>query len=304
MPKRDHPRTAHPGDPDWNIDGLSWPCREDSEFWRVGGFLWHVQRRGHGPTMLLLHGTGASTHSWAPLIERLNSRFQTINVDLPGHGFTQTPRGFRPTIGNVSLALVHLLNDLAAVPDLIVGHSAGAAIAMQLAVPHNLKPRLVVSINGALKSFGGMMRMIAPMTAKLASMGGLAASLVAKNSTTEERVRNLVRQIGSNPDLVDTSSYTTLLQRRGHVQGALRMMAHWDLSEIEALNRSVSQPMTFIAGSADRAVSPNISKEAAGRALDGTYFELPLLGHLAHEEDPATIADTIASEWHRVTAKC
>jgi len=52
-------------------DGADWPNRAASRKLRAGGVDWHVQILGRGPTLLLLHGTGASTHSWrdvAPLL--------------------------------------------------------------------------------------------------------------------------------------------------------------------------------------------------------------------------------------------
>jgi magnesium chelatase accessory protein len=43
------------------------------------------------PTVLLLHGTGASTHSWRALAPLLARRCTVVALDLPGHGFTGTP---------------------------------------------------------------------------------------------------------------------------------------------------------------------------------------------------------------------
>ena len=39
--------------------------QEYSRFLRVDGVDWHVQTRGTGPALLLIHGTGASSHTWA-----------------------------------------------------------------------------------------------------------------------------------------------------------------------------------------------------------------------------------------------
>ena len=69
-----------------------WPNRESSRFVDCDGLRWHVQRAGRGPDLLLLHGTGSATHSWAGLLPRLATRFRVIAPDLPGHGFTPAPR--------------------------------------------------------------------------------------------------------------------------------------------------------------------------------------------------------------------
>ena len=302
MPVCTDPPSARAGDPDWTVDAARLPNREVSAFWRVGGFVWHVQRKGSGPKLLLLHGTGAGTHSWAPLIELLAPHFETINLDLPGHGFTRTPSSFRPSLSNISVAVRDLLKELELSPEMIAGHSAGAAIALQLTASRALDPKLLISINGALKPFDGIMRSVAPMTAKVASFGGIAARLVARNPMRERRVRNLVQQLGSDPDRVDVASYSTLLRRRGHIQGALQMMAHWDLTQIATICRRIEQPVLFIAGDADKAVPPIVSEQAAGQVQHGTYLELAQLGHLAHEEAPDLVASTIREAWARYGA--
>ena len=59
----------------WERDGRDWPNRQASRFVRAAGIRWHVQAMGEGPVLLLLHGTGASTHSWRRLAPLLATRF-------------------------------------------------------------------------------------------------------------------------------------------------------------------------------------------------------------------------------------
>ncbi|MFY0022431.1 hypothetical protein ABTQ05_21120, partial [Acinetobacter baumannii] len=57
--------------PDWATDGRDWPHRDASRFVDAGRVRFHVQVMGSGPPLLLIHGTGAATHSWrdvAPLL--------------------------------------------------------------------------------------------------------------------------------------------------------------------------------------------------------------------------------------------
>jgi len=46
----------------------------------------HVEVAGHGPPLVLLHGWAMHGGVFAPLVERLSSRFTLHLVDLPGHG--------------------------------------------------------------------------------------------------------------------------------------------------------------------------------------------------------------------------
>lgn len=76
---------------DWLRDGADWPHRDASRFVVAGGVRWHVQIAGDGPPLLLLHGSGASTHSWRDLLPLLARTHTVIAPDLPGHAFTSTP---------------------------------------------------------------------------------------------------------------------------------------------------------------------------------------------------------------------
>ena len=57
----------------WETDGAAWPHREASRFVVAGGCRWHVQVMGavDAPALWLLHGTGASSHSWRALLPLL-----------------------------------------------------------------------------------------------------------------------------------------------------------------------------------------------------------------------------------------
>ena len=72
----------------WDTDGRDWPNRQTSRFVDAGGLRWHVQCAGEGPVALLLHGTGASTHSWRGVLPLLAEHYTVVAPDLPGHGFS------------------------------------------------------------------------------------------------------------------------------------------------------------------------------------------------------------------------
>ena len=49
---------------DWQRHAATWPNAAHSRFVETQAHRWHIQRAGKGPGALLLHGAGASTHSW------------------------------------------------------------------------------------------------------------------------------------------------------------------------------------------------------------------------------------------------
>ena len=80
----------------WDIDGRDWPNRAASRFITAGGLRWHVQQFDHAdpgaPWLVLLHGTGSSTHSWRDVAPLLAQQYSVLALDLPGHAFTSMPR--------------------------------------------------------------------------------------------------------------------------------------------------------------------------------------------------------------------
>ena len=108
-------------------DGADWPNRDASRFVEVGGLRWHVQLMGAGPTLLLVHGAGAATHSWRALMPLLARRFRVIAPDLPGHGFSDPLKARELSLPGMARALGALLRAMDVSPRVVVGHSAGAA---------------------------------------------------------------------------------------------------------------------------------------------------------------------------------
>ena len=66
--------------PHWSREGRNWPNREHSRFVELGGIKWHVQVAGRGPVILLLHGTGAATHSWRDVLPLLAKDFTIVTL--------------------------------------------------------------------------------------------------------------------------------------------------------------------------------------------------------------------------------
>ncbi len=287
------PPRALSGAPDWATDGANWPHRRHSAFYRVDRHIWHIQRLGEGPPALLIHGVGAATHSWAGLMPLLATQFAVTAIDLPGHGFSRARFGFRPTLPNMSRALADLIDGLEASPSLIVGHSAGAAIAIALADRGRARPQWIVSVNGALKPFPGLMRVVAPAMAKAFSAGGLAAQALARSARDRRRVVRLLSDTGSTLPKAGIDQYAGLLRRPAHIDGALRMMANWDLSSIEGAYSRLSSEVLLLAGANDRLVPPDVAREIATRSEKASFRLMPSLGHLAHEEAPGAVGGLI-----------
>src|SRR5271165_6450300 len=139
----------------WDRQRHTWPNQEWSRFVHAGGLRWHVQQLGRGPDLLLIHGTGASTHSWRKLMPLLAQNYTVLAVDLPGHGFTDSVPGARMSIGDMSDCLAALLHAIEVDVRYCVGHSAGAVILCRMALDGYIGPQVVISENGAFMPLAG-----------------------------------------------------------------------------------------------------------------------------------------------------
>lgn len=102
-------------------------------------------------TILFIHGLGGSLSSWAAVMGELAEHYRVAAIDLPGHGSSDKPSvnnadysiaGLATTVGEVVEKL-----DLA--PVVLVGHSLGGAVALQLALDRPKLVRAVAVVDGA-----------------------------------------------------------------------------------------------------------------------------------------------------------
>lgn len=279
---------------DWQRDGRSWPHRAASRFVEAGGLRWHVQRFGAGgEPLLLVHGTGAATHSWRGLAPLLAERFEVLAMDLPGHGFTSTPVAPKLSLPGMADALATLLDTLHARPAVAVGHSAGAAILARMCLDGAIAPRLLVGLNGALLPLRGIAgRTFLPL-ARLLVMNPLTPRLFARRARSDAFVRRLLDGTGSRLDETGRALYGRLAASPGHAYGALAMMANWDLEPLARDLPALGTPLLLVSAGNDRTIAPAEGARVAALLPDAPHIVLPGLGHLAHEEDPQRVAALI-----------
>lgn len=280
----------------WPQDGVGWPLAACSSLVDIGAQRWFVQRQGRGPGLLLLHGTGASAHSWRALVPRLAQRFDVLAPDLPGHGFSDLPSAQGLTLPGMAAALAALLRRQQLRPALIVGHSAGVAIALRLCLDGLAAPRAVLGFNPALKPWAGAGAPFFASLARLLSAAPVVPDLLAWHARSPTALARLIDGTGSKLDAEGMALYARLVRNPGHVEGALAMMANWDLRALWRDLPKLRVPLRVAVGTDDRTVPPLQAREVLARLQSpapGGLVEAPGLGHLAHEERPDWAVDQV-----------
>jgi magnesium chelatase accessory protein len=245
---------------------------------------------GQGPLILLLHGTGASTHSWAELMPRLTQHATVLALDLPGHGFTDMPHASRLSLPGMADAIGAVLAQLDARPVLVVGHSAGAAIAAQLCLDEHIAPQVLVSLNGAFLPLNGWPGQVFSPVAKLLAATPFVPRLFAWRAAKPGVVHRLLEGTGSTLDARATELYGRLIASPGHAAGALGMMANWDLQTLQRALPKLTIPVHLVVAANDRAIPPEQARSVQALLPRSDLEVLSDLGHLAHEERPDVVA--------------
>jgi magnesium chelatase accessory protein len=223
----------------------------------------------------------------------LSERFTVIAPDLPGHGFSGLRSRLYQSLPWIAGALSGLLSTLDLRPAYVVGHSAGAAIALRLVLDGRLAPSAMVSLNGALSPFSGLAAVLFPALAKLMFLNPCAASLLTRRAADPAAVVRLIENTGSTIDARGIDCYQRLLRTERHVEATLAMMANWDLRPLLRDLPDLAVPVTLVAADRDRAVPPHVAHRAKARLATAHVITLAGRGHLAHEEAPSEVADII-----------
>lgn len=286
-----------PDRPDWTRDGHDWPHHAASRFIEAAGLTWHVQEFGQpeAPALLLLHGTGAATHSWRGLAPLLAEDFHVVAPDLPGHGFTDPLPDSGLSLPGMARAVAGLVAALGIAPAIAAGHSAGAAVLARMCLDHTIEPRLLVAFNGALAPLPGAASLLFPGMARLLFLNPFTPKIFAWTAD-RAAARRLIEGTGSRLDPQGLDLYRRLFAKAGHVRGALGMMANWDLDRLHRDLPGLSTRTLLIVGGDDRAILPDTAFGVRDRLPDARVALIRGLGHLAHEEAPDKVAGVLLDE--------
>lgn len=101
---------------------------------------------GSGQTILILHGLFGMGDNWRSIARRLESDFQCILVDLRNHG--RSPHDPEMTFRVMMQDVYELIQDLELENVILLGHSMGGKIAMELALtyPETVDRLIIVDI--------------------------------------------------------------------------------------------------------------------------------------------------------------
>lgn len=267
----------------------------DSRFIDVNGVNVHYKESGTGePVIILLHGFGANTFSWREVMEPLSAVGRVIAFDRPAFGLTERPlpgewQGENPysQAGQVALTL-GLMDALGIERAILVGNSAGGAVAAELALEYPQRVTGLALVDAAIYTRSGAPDWMQPwLDSPLFNKWGPFFT----RSLAGEQGQQFLQMAWADPakitaDILAGYQTSFLVERWDE--------ALWQLTKTsgEALSSArmgqLTMPVVVISGAEDQIIPITDSQRLAAEIPGAQLHLLEACGHLPQEECPQT----------------
>ncbi|MGB7904619.1 MAG: alpha/beta hydrolase [Steroidobacteraceae bacterium] len=259
-----------------------------SQFIAVRGMQMHL--RDEGPRddplpIVLLHGTGASLHTWDGWTGELARERRVIRFDLPGFGLTgPSPDGVY-TIESYVDTVLAVADTLGVQRFVLAGNSLGGYVAWTTAVLHPARVDRLILVDAAGYPFQSQSVPLAFRIARTPILNRLMRDVLPR-SVVESSLRNVYGDATRvTPELVDR--YFDLATRAGN---RAALVARFDQTQPGSLVervREIRVPTLILWGRRDRLIPLEFGAQFARDIHGSRLVVFDTLGHVPHEEDPA-----------------
>ena len=248
---------------------MTWTTRPRSD---AGGLA--AIRCGDGPPVLLLHGVGLRAEAWSRQIDALSTHHRVTAPDMPGHGESPAPAA--------PLSLAEYTDRIAATlhdPAIVVGHSMGAMIALDLAARYPDRTRAVAALNAV---FERPPEAASAVKARAARLDG---------HTNPDPAPTLHRWFGNetSPERSACHDWLTTVNPQGY------RMADTAFAQATTPTRdrlkNLTCPALFMTGAEEPNSTPEMSETMAALAPQGRARIVEGAAHMM----PMTHADTVSA---------
>lgn len=268
------------------LDELARYAGPASRFLTIEGMDIHVRDEGRGPPLVLLHGTGASLHTWDGWVEAMKGHRRLVRLDLPGFGLTgPAPDGdYRPERYARTVAAV--MDQLAIPRADVAGNSLGGRVALTLALDHPGRVRKLILIDA-----GGYAEPSPPLLFRMAR--NPVGRVLLRYLTPEVLVRRNLREVYGDPDRLTEATvhrYQDLARRAGNREALVARLNGPDAPLLAGRLGELTLPVLIQWGEKDRWI-PLAHGEGFQRGIAGSQLAIyPDAGHVPMEEIPAITA--------------
>lgn len=247
---------------------------KSATFEQVKGARVHYIDEGEGPTVVLIHGFASSLGTWTGVRKALAPNHRVIALDLKGFGLTSRPEGDYSPKAQAELVLGLLDARDVEGPVILVAHSWGSSVALQVALlaPERVRKvalydawvyedQLPTSFHWARAD--GMGELIIGAFYDERPDDKMAMAFYDKKYVTEELVETVEQQ----------------LDRPGTKAAALAAIRGQRYDEVEASYSKIKQPVLLLWGREDRVTTLKYGERLMKDLPDARLEVYPQCGH-------------------------
>jgi pimeloyl-ACP methyl ester carboxylesterase/cbb3-type cytochrome oxidase subunit 3 len=262
----------------------------------VAGLRLHVRDSGarEAPAVILLHGFGASLHTWEPLARPLSGEHRVIRFDLPGFGLTGVdPSGDYTDARSVQM-LGALMDRLGLPAASLIGNSIGGKIAWNFAALHPDRVDKLVLISPDGFASPGFEYGKKPQVPPLVRLMRYALPVFMVR-------QSLAPAYGDPAALTDelVTRYRDLMLAPG-VRGAMiARMEQVMLEDPVPMLQRIRAPTLLLWGEKDAMIPVANAADYLKALPDARLVTFPKLGHVPQEEAP----DEVSAEVRKFLAE-
>lgn len=234
--------------------------------------------------IILLHGTGASLHTWQGWVDELSKTRRVITFDLPAFGLTG-PNAANDYSPEAYVEFTKQFIETFRITSCVLGgNSLGGGIAWQTAAayPELVKKLILVDASGY------------PSTAKSVPLAFRLAKVPVLNSlltviTPRSVIEGSVKNVYGSPDLVTdelVDRYYDLTLRPGNRGAFVARMQLDSYQDHSAKIKNLTQPTLILWGEKDLLIPVENARKFATDLPNNKLVIYPKLGHVPMEENP------------------
>ncbi len=251
---------------------MIWTIRRRSEYGKLRAI-----EAGQGPTVLFLHGVGLRAEAWAEQLDHFAGHYRVIAPDMPGHG-ESTPLGIAPILQDYTELVAELLTE----PVVVVGHSMGTLIAMDLATRYPEKVAGVAALSAIFQR---------SEVARVAVQARASALDDMRIADPKPTLKRWFDDLESAP-AVACQQWLTAVDPAGY-KAAYTVFSTEDGPDELALS-GLEMPALFMTGGLEPNSTPAMSEAMAKLAAKGRAVVLPGAAHMLQMTHPAAVNAELA----------
>ena len=254
---------------------------KNSRFVEVDGIFVHYVDEGNGIPIILLHGTGASLHTWDLWSEKLKDKYRVLRITLPGFGLSGPRSDKKYKIKDYVNLLESFVELMGIEKFYLAGNSLGGSIAWLYTSFYPKKVKKLILINSSGFELDEM-----PFVIRIARNNYL--NFLIKKTSPQFLIKKSLKEVFYDDNLISkpiTDRYYKLNLREGNRQAFIdRSLVNY--TDYTPRLKKIKSPTLILWGKNDEWINVKYAKKFKTMIKGSRLSIMNETGHIPMEERP------------------